>query len=1658
MKNARKSWVLRATTWSAVIVLAGGSISASEPLKRAAAELPACTIVGTAGNDVLVGTSRTDVICGRGGNDRIDGRGGDDVIRGGRGSDVLVGGDGNDRIYGGLGRDRILGGAGNDWLRGQAGDDTVAGEAGDDSVFGEQGDDLLSGGAGMDRLVGGRGNDELRGVDSAALREVLDCGLGRDRVLANANDLIRSCESRSIKANPPKPPTPPNPPTPASAPVAVDDELTGTEDEVLVLPLSGPGSPAANDTDADGDELRVLAVSAATGGAVEITGGEIRFTPQSNLCGEDLAGFTYAVEDTTARRDNGLVRIDLTCVPDEPVAVDDDVTLTEDVIGVLLDVLSNDTDIDGDDLVPEVVTAPAHGTVSDPGEGFRYTPEANYCNTPPGNDPDAFTYRLSPTSAPATVTIAVTCVDDFPSAVADSFLLSEDDPATALSVLANDVDVDGGPISIGALTQPANGVVSITGSGAGLTYTPAADYCNVPPGVSSDTFTYTLSPGGSSTTVSVAVSCLADTAVAVDDQLTVVEDSAATIVDVLTNDVVGDGAAPVVIAATQGAHGTVTLASGLLRYTPDSDYCNLATDVDTFDYAITGGSTATVSVVVTCVNDAPRAADVTFSGGGSAVGNTVLVVDDPSDGAPTGAAARKTVTGDLLAGAADVESPGSLVIVAETVTTSRGGSVTLQEDGDFVYLPPASCSGVPDTFEFGVTDGAAVGHGQVTIQFSGCVWYVDNDAPGDSGTSSAPFDTIAQAVAAGASGDTLHVALGDGSTTGLATGVALKAGQRLVGAAVDLQVGGHVLASGDAGERPTLTRSGGDVVTLATGNVVTGLTIDPAGTGGGISGAAGAGNATLTDVRIIDTATAGTEPALELDGTTGTMSITDLRVDNSAATGATGGSIGVRLADAGAVTFESTGTISLITNGARALAVSGTALGASTFDQITVTGSSSGAIDLATTTGAVVFDGLLLATVGGSRAAFSVQSSDDVRVPASSTALVAASGGPAVDVQSTPTASLSFDTVTSTTSASDGVNLDGLTTGTFSASGGTLSGASTVAFDVHGGSGDISYGGNIGDGSGASLEVSGRSGGTVLLSGTVTDSADTGGGIAVFSNTGGSTVVNGSSTTIASGPSTAVGMTSSDGHALRFTGGGLAVTTTSGKGVEALGSGTLVIAGTSNVIDSGTGRALAVQNTDIGAAGLVLQRISSDGAGNGILLDTTGSAGSLQVTGTGGTCTAADTSGCSGGAIAHTVGADNSSETPTGTGVVLRDTAAPSLTRMWIHDHSNYAIRGSSVRGLTLAQSVVNGTNGDNAATPYDESSILLTNLTGVASVTSTYVSGGLEDNLRVLNGAGSLDRLTLDQVTLAASAARPTNDALAVESTGGANVLKLTVTNSTFLAAAGDLLQFSHGGSGAGDLVVEDSTFSNAHPAIASGGGGVTLTQTGTSGMTGMEITGNSFRDAVGPGVLIAKDAGDSRQAGHFTANTIGVAGTVNSGSAEGSGVKLQMVSGGSSQWNVSGNQIRGYNNMGIEVLAGGGGSVQDGTFDTTLVGNLVTEPGTSAATLGLAKHAILYNVGTQAGASFLVCATVLDNIVASGGADSVPSTIDADIRLRQRFGTTVRLPGYAGAANDNSAVQAFVADTNPTGTPTVLAANTSPGTGGGFLGAACPALPQLP
>ena len=121
----------------------------------------ACTITGTAGDDVLLGTSGDDVICALGGNDVIRARAGVDIVRAGRGNDVTYAGGGSDVVAARGGHDVAYGGYGRDRLRG--------GRAAD-VLYVQAGNDFLDGGGGFDALIGGRGSDTCRrGIGGAVL-------------------------------------------------------------------------------------------------------------------------------------------------------------------------------------------------------------------------------------------------------------------------------------------------------------------------------------------------------------------------------------------------------------------------------------------------------------------------------------------------------------------------------------------------------------------------------------------------------------------------------------------------------------------------------------------------------------------------------------------------------------------------------------------------------------------------------------------------------------------------------------------------------------------------------------------------------------------------------------------------------------------------------------------------------------------------------------------------------------------------------------------------------------------------------------------------------------------------------------------------------------------------------------------------------------------------------------------------------------------------------------------------------------------------------------------------------------------------------------------------------------------------------------------------
>ena len=112
-----------------------------------------------------------------------------------------------------------------------------------------------------------------------------------------------------------------------------------------------------------------------------------------------------------------------------------------------------------------------------------------------------FGYGISATSAADRFAYTAAPVDHPPVAVADAATTPSGTPAT-VAVLANDSDPDGDPLTVSAVTQPANGSATINANNT-VTYTPKAGFSG------KDGFTYTASDGRGGTataTVTITVS------------------------------------------------------------------------------------------------------------------------------------------------------------------------------------------------------------------------------------------------------------------------------------------------------------------------------------------------------------------------------------------------------------------------------------------------------------------------------------------------------------------------------------------------------------------------------------------------------------------------------------------------------------------------------------------------------------------------------------------------------------------------------------------------------------------------------------------------------------------------------------------------------------------------------------------------------------------------------------------------------------------------------------------------------------------------------------------------------------------------------------------------------------------------------------------------
>ncbi|MFW6012090.1 MAG: Ig-like domain-containing protein [bacterium] len=543
-----------------------------------------------------------------------------------------------------------------------------------------------------------------------------------------------------------------------SPPVAGDDSATVAEGGTVATLDSGETSLLANDTDPDGDDLSVspTPVSSPAHGAVVLNpDGTFTYTHDGSETTAD--GFEYEVCDDGLAPgplcDVGVVAITVIPVNDPPDAQDDLATTDEDV-PVTIDVLANDSDVDGN-LVPssvKVTVLPDRGgrAEADPSTGaVTYTPSSGFSGT------ESFAYQVCDDGTPlpaecasATVTVTVNPVNEAPVAIPDDVL---SDAATVEITLAG-ADEDGDALTFSIVSGPSAGSLSpitpLTATTASVTYT--ADT----PG-DSDAFTFQVDDGNGGTgQAEIRINPPPESpeeppppleeVVASDASVETFEDTA---VDVRLSGAAPDGVAlsfSIVSGPASGSVGAVTSTgdtTATVRYTPDAGF----TGGDSFDFQACGDvdgsgdtgqagecdtATVNVSVVVAESFPPPAAPDLSIStpkdtpvtldlGSGGTTGDEPAVEDRR-------ATARASRSGGTVAQRAEAGNNGArpgdaprLGLKAETaITVGAGWSATTDVPPAFFWSgsAPVDASDGPFTF---------------TLAEPGCVSVTDDFLPGD---------------------------------------------------------------------------------------------------------------------------------------------------------------------------------------------------------------------------------------------------------------------------------------------------------------------------------------------------------------------------------------------------------------------------------------------------------------------------------------------------------------------------------------------------------------------------------------------------------------------------------------------------------------------------------------------------------------------------------------------------------------------------------------------------------------------------------------------------------------------------------------------------------------------------------------------------------------
>ncbi|PAV46622.1 hypothetical protein CK486_17640, partial [Pseudomonas sp. HAR-UPW-AIA-41] len=504
-------------------------------------------------------------------------------------------------------------------------------------------------------------------------------------------------------------------------PTAIPLSLTTVEDNAI------DGKVVASDPDGDTLTYSITTGNGPQHGTVTLNpNGTFSYLPTKDYNGTDA--FTVTIDDGNGGVTISLVNITILPFNDAPETANQSKTTNEDqsVSGQVIA-----SDVDGDRLSYIIQSGVANGSLllnTATGE-YTYTPNKDY------NGTDSFTLRVYDPKGGYTesvVTITVAPVNDDPKSSPLFVTTVEDNTATG-KINARDVDGDTLTYSIATGNGPQHGTVTLNPDGT-FSYLPAKDYNGT------DAFTVTIDDGNGGVTtsfVNITIQPFNDAPETANQSKTTNEDQSVS-GQIIASDVDGDRLNYVIQSGV--AHGSILLntVTGEYTYTPNKDY----NGTDTFTirvYDPKGGYTdSVVTVTVAPVNDAPTSGPLFM--------NTV------EDIAANGTIITRDVDG------------GTLTYSIATGNGPQHGTVTLNPDGTFSYLPAKDYNGT-DAFTVTIDDG----NGGVTTSLVNITIQPFNDAPetaNQSKTTNEDQSVSGQIIASDVDGDSLSYAIQSGATHG----------------------------------------------------------------------------------------------------------------------------------------------------------------------------------------------------------------------------------------------------------------------------------------------------------------------------------------------------------------------------------------------------------------------------------------------------------------------------------------------------------------------------------------------------------------------------------------------------------------------------------------------------------------------------------------------------------------------------------------------------------------------------------------------------------------------------------------------------------------------------------------------------------------------------